>query len=83
MSTTFGIYRSDLDIKLDDDYCLPSGFSDDDFIEVAFRGNSTGFRWLNELAPKLPKETKIYPLDNSAQGVFTIGDVISEMEEDK
>jgi hypothetical protein len=28
----------------------------------------------------LPSSMKVYPLDNSAQGIYTIGDIIKEME---
>jgi len=74
MSTVFGIYKKRTDIQLVDD-CLPDYFLDDDFIEVAFRGNVTGFRWTNELGTYLINEIKVYPLDNSAQGIYTIGDI--------
>lgn len=81
MSTTFGIHREGKKIELIDDD-LPSEHDDYNFLEVAFRGNRTGIRWLNELAPFLPPETLVYPLDNSAQGIYTIGDIINEMKED-
>lgn len=78
MSTLFGIHKLKQDIELEDD-CLPENYSDDDFIEVAFRGNGTGIRWKNELAEFLSEDVKVYPLDNSAQGVYTIGDIKREM----
>ena len=60
---------------------LPVNFFEDDdtvcemFVKVAFRGNyKATTRWLNDLAPFLSDDTKIYPLDNSAQGIYTIGD---------
>ena len=44
-------------------------------IEVAFRTSSIqGDRWLNELAELLPDETKLYPMDNTAQWIKTIWD---------
>lgn len=78
MSTVFGINKNKLDIELIDD-CLPDGFTDEDFIEIAFRGNYSGFRWKNDLGEFLPNDLKVYPLDNSAQGIYTIGDIKYEM----
>jgi hypothetical protein len=78
MSTTFGISRLKQDIDLVDD-CLTEQWKDDDFIEVAFRGNGTGIRWINDLAEFLPDDLKVYPLDNSAQGIFSIGDIREEI----
>lgn len=80
MSTTFGIHREGKKIELIDDELYE--YDDYDFLEVAFRGNGTGIRWVNELAPFLPPETLVYPLDNSAQGIYTIGDIINEMKND-
>ena len=42
---------------------------------VAYRGNGTGMFWKNPLAPYLPDDMEVIPLDNSAQGVSTIGDI--------
>lgn len=42
-------------------------------IEVAYRSN--GYRWVNPLAHLLPDETKVVPLDNTHQGIHTIGDI--------
>ena len=50
----------------------------DDYVEVAFRSN--GMRFINELAELLPNGTPVIPLDNTAQGVHTIGDVKREIE---
>ena len=80
MSTTFGVYKRESAIELEDDMLPISFFEDDDtidemFIKVAFRGNyNATTRWKNDLAPFLSDDTKIYPLDNSAQGIYTIGD---------
>jgi len=50
----------------------------DDYVEVAFRSN--GMRFINKLAELLPNDTPVIPLDNTAQGVYTIGDVKREIE---
>lgn len=62
MSTTFGVKA-------------PSLYEEGEFeeVEVAFRSNS--IRWTNPLAALLPNELEVIPLDNSAQGIYTIGDI--------
>ena len=51
----------------------------EDIVEVAFRSN--GMRFTNELAELLPDDIPVIPLDNTAQGVYTIGDVKREIKE--
>jgi len=82
MSTTFGVQWNNKIIELIDD-CLPEDIlpEDNEFIEVAFRGNTSGFYWTNDIARFLPPETKVYPLDNSAQGVYTIGDILEAIQD--
>jgi len=79
MSTIFGILKSGGNIVLEND-CLPIRHKDDDFAIVAFRDNNGYFRWKNDLAKFLPPNTKIYPLDNSAQDIYTIRDVLNIIE---
>jgi hypothetical protein len=82
MSTTFGILIKDgklLDLTQSEDINIEINEEETDVIEVAYRGNGTGFRWKNCLALFLPSKTKVYPLDNTAQGVFTIGDILKEI----
>ena len=50
----------------------------EDVVEVAFRSN--GMRFTNKLAELLPDDTLVIPLDNTAQGVYTIGDIKKEIE---
>jgi hypothetical protein len=50
----------------------------DNVVEVAFRSN--GIRFINELAELLPDDTPVIPLDNTPQGIHTIGDVKKEIE---
>ena len=61
MNTTFGI--------------IVKNVYDEDFIEVEVAFRSGGIRWLNPPANLLPDDTKVEPLDNSAQGIYTIGDI--------
>ena len=66
MSTLFGV-------------AIP-GKGKKEVIEIAFRSN--GIRFTNPLAELLPDETPVIPLDNTAQGIFTIGDIKKEIRED-
>jgi hypothetical protein len=61
MSTTFGV-----EIINDD-----AGIGE--VVEVAFRSN--GMRFINPLAHLLPDDTPVIALDNTSQGVYTIGDI--------
>lgn len=73
MSTTFGIHRRNEVIELVNDD-LPMGFNPDDFIEIAYLVNKYTV-FTNELAPYLPDDLRVYPLDNTAQGIYTVGDI--------
>jgi len=42
-------------------------------IEVAFRTHY--IRWENRLAHLMPDSTRVEPMDNTAQGIYTIGDI--------
>lgn len=68
MSTTFGVK-------------VPSLYDEGEFeeIEVAFR--SSYVRWRNPLAQLLPDDLEVIPLDNSAQGIYTIGDIRKAIED--
>lgn len=68
MSTTFGIQ-------------VPSLHNEGEFetIEVAFR--SSWIRWENPLAQLLPDNLAVEPLDNSAQGIYSIGDIKQQIKE--
>ena len=84
MSTTFGILREGLEEDkifdedgniypyIDEYYCFKS---------VYYRGGYS--QWENDLASELPDDTKVYPLDNSAQGIYTIGDCKKHLEKEK
>lgn len=65
MSTTFGVV-------------IPNRENEEP-IEVAFRSN--GIRFTNPLAELLSDETPVVPLDNTAQGIYTIGDIKKEIME--
>ena len=68
MSTTFGVK-------------VPDQFNKGEYeiIDVAFRSNYV--RWLEPLAQLLPNNLKVIPLDNTAQGIYTIGDIREAIKE--
>jgi hypothetical protein len=50
-------------------------------VEVAYRTHYV--KWKNPLAHLLPDETAVEPLDNTAQGIYTIGDIKKAIKENK
>lgn len=74
MSTTFGILKENVEHEklVDKDGDLLDYISRGIFEEVFFR--TSRYIWLSTLGPYLADETKVYALDNSQQGVFTIKD---------
>ena len=52
----------------------------DEPVDVAHR-TSAGIIWVNKLAHLLPDDTKVIPLNNTAQGIHTIGDIKREIKE--
>jgi len=47
-------------------------------VKVAFRSN--GVRWLEPLAQLLPDDTEVIAIDNSPQGIYTIGDIKNKVK---
>ena len=76
MSTKFGIplYPLADNILVDEDGCLQPYISENFFTNVFFRGNSNRCMWLNNWAENLDENTRVYPLDNTPQGIYTIKD---------
>jgi hypothetical protein len=86
MSTKFGIPQRKIDSKLitDEDGELFDYIDTSFFGEVFFRANTNGYsRWLNPIAELLPDETVIYALDNTRQGIHTIGDAREHLIREK
>jgi hypothetical protein len=75
MSTTFGILQTKVEHEklVDEDGDLLEYISREIFEPVFFRGNNN--RWLKDWGKLLPDETKVYALDNTQQGIFTINDI--------
>ena len=84
MSTTFGLFRK-MDIKTDEHGCITSDYAEDDYIRIARRVNR-GIHWTHPyeiLADYLPDSVPVYPLDNSAQGIYTVGDIKKTIKQQK
>jgi hypothetical protein len=81
MSTKFGILTEQVDHEklVDEDGDLHFYISKTIFEPVFFRGNSS--RWLVSYGDKLQDDTRVYALDNTQQGIFTIGDIKKFMKE--
>ena len=75
MSTTFGVLKEYVEHNkiVDNDGDLLESINEDAFEPIFFRGSNS--RWLNNLGDKLADETKVYALDNTQQGIYTIKDI--------
>ena len=51
-------------------------------IEIAKRVNKS-IRWINPIAKLLPDSQKVIPLDNTSQGIKTIGDIKKYINKNK
>lgn len=68
MSTTFGVK-------------VPSLYNEGEFEEIEIARRSSSIRWINPLAQLLPDDLEVIPLDNSAQGIYTVGDIKKSINE--
>lgn len=80
MSTTFGIIIRDGELLDFESNQRVEEDDNTDIIEVWYRGNFGGSTWTNPLAKFLPPETKVYAIDNTPQGIYTIGDILENYE---
>lgn len=80
MSTVFGILQTKVEHEklVDQDGDLLDYISREIFEPVFFRG--TNSRWLKNWAEHLSNDHKVYALDNTQQGIFTIGDIKKFLE---
>jgi len=81
MSTTFGIPQRQVELSklVDEDNELHDYIDTSFFEKVFYRGGYS--RWLNPLSSRLSDDTRIFPLDNTAQGIYTIGDARKFLKE--
>ncbi len=54
----------------------------DEPVDVAYR-TTEGIVWVNRLAHMLPDAVRVIPLDNTAQGIHTVGDLRKEIQRRK
>lgn len=78
MSTTFGVKVKIADIEPFANYTSIEDDEENGIIPVAFRSN--GIRFTSPLAVLLPNDTPVIAMDNSNQGIYTIGDIKSEVK---
>lgn len=83
MSTKFGILAHEVehDKLVDENGDLHSYISKSIFEPIFFRGMNS--RWLMDLGKYLPDDMKVYALDNTQQGIFTIGDIKKFIKENE
>jgi hypothetical protein len=83
VSTKFGILTEQVEHEklVDKDGDLLFYISKSIFEPVFFRSNGgKNCRWLFNYGPLLNDETKVYALDNTQQGIYTIGDIKKYLE---
>lgn len=75
MSTKFGILTEQIDHDklVDEDGDLHFYISKTIFEPVFFRGNSS--RWLVSYGEQFQDDIRVYALDNTQQGIYTIKDI--------
>jgi hypothetical protein len=75
MSTKFGILTEQIDHNklVDEDGDLHFYISKTIFEPVFFRGNTS--RWLISYGEQLKDDVRVYALDNTQQGIYTIKDI--------
>ena len=83
MSTTFGIPQRQVELSiLVDEFGDLHDYIDTSFFEKVFFRSMHNSRWLNPLASRLSDNTYVFPLDNTAQGIYTIGDIKEFLKEE-
>lgn len=83
MSTVFAIIKQELLSKTSQEKDFLD-IKNEDCIEIAVRSNNGRISWCNHfhiLLDYLPEDTKVFALDNSAQGIYTISDLKKEFNE--
>lgn len=79
MSTIFGIKKDGKTVSFINDM-VPYDIDMDDFEIFCTRTNGGHFVWRSEVYPMiLPRILPVYPLDNTAQGIYCIGDIFDKI----
>ena len=76
MSTTFGVLRIEIEHNkiVDEDGDLLDYISENIFEPVFFRSLNNS-RWLGNYGLMLNDDLKVYALDNTQQGIYTVKDI--------
>lgn len=74
MSTTFGIPEREVNIELGDENGIFDYINKDFFDSIAIRGDNGEIRLYRNIT-FIPDDTRVYALNNSQQGIYTIGDI--------
>ena len=84
MSTTFGVLKQYVEHNkiVDEDGDLLWYISEDAFEPVFFRSMNRS-RWLNVLGEHANDNIRVYALDNTQQGIYTIKDCKELLEKEK
>jgi len=80
MSTKFVIIKESAPFYIDRDGIVSSSTPESSYVEVAFRSN--GIQWIGDfqqIGYALNDYCCVYPIDNTPQGIYTIGHIKSEM----
>ena len=75
MSTNFGIPLRQVDIEFGDEGGIFDYINEEFFQNVAHRSNSGKLYWSSSQGQYLSDKTRVYALNNSQQGIYTIGDI--------
>lgn len=81
MSTTFVIMKQSAPFRIDNEGCVTSETPESSYTEIAFR-SSFGISWVGdfqEVGYALNDYCCVYPIDNTPQGIYTIGNIKAEM----
>jgi hypothetical protein len=79
MATTFAIFK--IPVQTNELGEVISQYTKSDYVEVAFVSNWTDWRSPFDVAEFALKDSvPVYPLDNTAQGIYTIGDIKKEIK---
>jgi hypothetical protein len=76
MSTTYGLFRK-MQIKTDENGHIISEYADEDYLPIA-RQVSGEIMWnyqFEAFADHLDDTVSVYPVDNDAGGIYTVGDI--------
>ena len=75
MSTQFAILNKDVEI-LNGDNPINGLIEDEDYTIIAHRSNGITFLYpYHCIISLLNDDVKVYPVDNTPQGIYTLGDI--------